>query len=202
MSLNSNYKKWHKPNTSGTKTQGGTSRTFQGYYNVVNKEKYIGNPNEAIYRSGWEFSFMRWCDYSPSILRWSAEPISVKYGDPTAKLEEYHKYNLDPSDPRNWLVKNYHIDFYIEIDKTDHIEKWFIEIKPQHCLKKPVPPSKDSSLKIQRKFVNEAKEYLINESKWKAMNEYAMKVGARFFVFTEVQLEKLLGKFFLEKPTK
>jgi len=33
----------------------------QGTYTVVNRAKYVGN-GEPRYRSGWEFSFMKFCD--------------------------------------------------------------------------------------------------------------------------------------------
>ena len=88
MPFNESYKRWHKPNTSGTKAQGGTSKTAQGYYKVQHPEKYIGDPNLVIYRSSWEASFCRWCDFSPSILRWSSEPIKVPYYDRVANLDK------------------------------------------------------------------------------------------------------------------
>src|ERR1035437_3842838 len=147
--MNSNsgaYKSWHKPNQSEN------ARTMQGYYNVTNKDKYIGDFTQVIYRSSWECSFLRWCDMSPSVVRFSSEPLSIPYKDPTGKLEECFKYHLNPNDIRNQPTKNYHIDFYVEVNKTDHIEKWFIEIKPQNKLKKPIPPAKDASMKLQKRF--------------------------------------------------
>ena len=201
MGLNSAYKKYHKPNMSGTKSEGGTAWAHSGYYNVTNKEKYIGSPNEVIYRSGWEMSFCQWCDASKSIIRWSAEPLSVKYYDKISGIAEAQKLGLNPNSPSAWTQRNYHIDFYVEVDKGDHVEKWFIEIKPKNKLIKPIPPRPDAPLKDHKKFVREAKEYIINEEKWKAMNEYATKVGASFYVFTEDHLQRLLGKFFM-KPLK
>ena len=184
--LNSNYKQWHKPDTSEK------AKTKQGYYRVKNVDKYLGNPNLVIYRSSWEFSFCKWCDASPSVIRWSSEPIKIPYYDRVSKLEECKKLGLDPNNPRNWIVKNYNTDFWIEINKGgERPEKWFIEVKPKYKLKKPVPPSKESSLKEQKRFNTLAKEYLINEAKFAALNEWARKNGAKFFIFTEEIMNRL-----------
>ena len=96
---NSSYKSWHKPNT------GPNAKTKQGYYSVINIDKYIGDPNLVIYRSSWEFAFCKYCDNAPSVLRWSSEPISIPYYDRTSKLEECAKLGLNPNDPSNWEVK-------------------------------------------------------------------------------------------------
>jgi len=197
MSYNDAYKSWHKPNTSGTKAEGGNSRTHQGYYTITNKQKYIGDPNKCIYRSGWELSFSKWCDFSPSVLKWSAEPTSVKYYDRTANLDECKKNGLDPNRPENWKIRNYNIDYWLQVDKGNNIiEKWFVEIKPKKDLVKPTPPLATSPLKVQRKFVNEAKIYLMNEAKWAAMKRHAEQYNCKFFVFTEDTLKSMCGRFF------
>jgi hypothetical protein len=196
MAFNSAYKSWHKPNLSGTKAQGGTSRTLQGYYKVQNPEKYIGDPSLVIYRSSWEAAFCKWCDYSPSILRWSSEPIKIPYYDRVSKLEECKRQGLNPNDPRNWVVKNYNTDFWCEIIKSENeIQKMFIEIKPSGKLKKPIPPGANASIKEIRRFNNDAKEYLINEAKFAALSAWAEKNNSKFYVFTENTLQSLIGRF-------
>ena len=195
----------------------------------------------VIYRSSWELAFCRWCDFSPSVIKWSSEPcsnpsykswhkpntlmkadggkaktlqgyyniqnvnkyveetrIEIPYYDRVSKLEECKKYGLNPNDPKNWLIRHYHVDFWVELKKDENtIEKWFVEIKPEHKLKKPMPPSVNSSLKEQRIFNNAAKEYLLNEAKFAAMNAFAQKHNAKFYIFTEKTLERLVGKFFV-----
>ena len=196
MAFNSSYKSWHKPNLTGTKAQGGTSRTLQGYYKVTNLEKYIGDPALVIFRSSWESAFCRWCDFSPSIIRWSSEPIKIPYYDRISKLDECKKQGLDPNNPKNWLIKNYNVDFWIEVDKGDGVtEKMFIEIKPSGKLKRPVPPNANAPLKVQRKFNTDAKEFLINEAKFASCNAWAEKNNAKFYIFTENTLKGLLGQF-------
>jgi len=201
MSSVDNYKRWHKPNMTGTKSQGGNSRTSQGFYHIENRDKYHGDPALIIYRSSWEYGFCRWCDYSPAIKRWSSEPITIPYYDRVSKLEECMKYNLDPNNPRNWVIKNYHTDFWCEIDKGDHVEKWFVEIKPKSKLQKPIPPKNTAPLKEMKRFNLLAKEYLINEAKFAALKEWATKNNSKFYVFTEDSLAKIIGRFWYELPT-
>ncbi len=197
MSSSSAYKRWHKPKINHFTESGNLKKgeTHQGYYKkeyLKHPEKYIGDANLIIYRSGWEFAFIKWCDSSPSVLKWSSEPTSVQYADRVSKLEECKKYGLNPNDPKNWIIKNYHVDFWLEIKKPDEtIEKWIIEIKPSSKLKKPIPPSENASLKEHKRFNNEAKDFILNESKWKAMNVLAQKINAKFYIFTEQTLTKL-----------
>jgi len=190
---NSSYKAWHKPN------QTPTAKTKQGYYKSKNPDKYIGDPELIIYRSSWEFGFCKYCDMSPSVLRWSSEPVSIPYYDRVSKLEECAKLGLDPNNPSNWEVKNYNTDFWFETDRGEgETEKIFVEIKPSYKLKKPHPPAHDAPLKEQRIFNAAAKEYLINEAKFAAMKEWAERNNCKFYVFTEQTLERILGRFWHE----
>ena len=190
---NSNYKRYNKPN------MGPNAKTQQGYFKVINKEKYIGDPELVIYRSSWEFGFCKYCDASPSVKRWSSEPISIPYYDRVSKLEECAKLGLDPNNPSNWEVRNYNTDFWYEVDTgSGPLEKIFVEIKPSYKLKKPIPCKSDASLKEQRIFVKNAKEYLTNEAKFAALKEWANQHGSKFYVFTEHTLEKILGRFWYD----
>lgn len=203
--LNERYKLWHKPNKNNLTVEGNLKKggTHQGYYKVSNKEKYLGNPELIIYRSSWEFSFCKWCDFSPSIIRWSSEPIRIPYYDRTSKLGECEKLGLDPNNPKNWITKFYNTDFWIEVKKADgEIERWFIEIKPKMKLSKPKPPKDGAPLKDKKRFNMMAKEYLINEAKFAALRAWAEKNGAKFYVFTELELERygiIGGRFDLKK---
>lgn len=190
MSGNSSYKRHHKPDTSDR------ARTKQGWYKVQNKKKYVGDPNLVVYRSSWEMKFCKWCDYSPSVRRWSSEPMKIPYYDRVSILEKCRKEGLNPNNPKNWRVKNYHTDFWLEIDKGEIVEKWFVEIKPAYKLKKPVPPPPNSPLKLVKQFNIKAKEYLINEAKFASLNEWAKKHKMKFYVFTEDTLRKVIGNFY------
>ena len=202
MAYNESYKKWHRPTKNLYDENGKLKKgqTHQGFlhevYNLRSPQKYIGNPHLIIYRSGWELSFCRWCDSSPSIIRWSSEPIKIPYYDRVSKLEECKRQGLDPNNPKNWVIKHYNTDFWIEVDKGEGVtQKMFIEIKPSEKLRKPIPPSENASLKENRRFNIKAKEYLINEAKYAAMNAWAEKSNAKFYVFTEKTLSSLIGRF-------
>lgn len=205
MAYNSSYKKWHKPKKNNYNENGSLKKgeTHQGHYKVQNIDKYVGDHNLVVYRSSWEFSFCKWCDFSPSIRRWSSEPIRIPYYDRVSKLEECKKLGLDPNNPRNWVKKFYNTDFWVEVDKGGEVEKWFIEVKPKHKLKKPIPPPSNAPLKDIKRFNMHAKEYLINEAKFAALNEWANKNNCKFYVFTEDQLYKfgIIGGRF-EMPNK
>lgn len=204
MAYNESYKRWHVPIKNQFDENGKLKKgqTHQGWfskdYPMRHPEKYIGDVNLIIYRSSWEFAFCKWCDSSPSILRWSSEPIKVPYYDRVSKLEECKRQGLDPNNPKNWVIKNYNTDFWIEVDKGEgKTQKMFIEIKSSEKLKKPIPPSPSAPLREQRKFNAQAKEYLINEAKFAALNAWAERSGAKFYVFTEKTLQNLIGKFWV-----
>jgi hypothetical protein len=188
MSGNSSYKQWHKPQLN--------AKTKQGHYQVQNKEKYVGDPNLVVYRSSWEMAFAKWCDYSPSVRRWSSEPLKIPYYDRVSNLDECKKLGLDPNNPRNWKKRNYYTDFWVEIDRGDILEKWFVEIKPANKLKKPIPPSPNAPLKDIKRFNVQAKTYLIDEAKFASLKNWAEKNNMKFYVFTEHTLSKVIGNFF------
>ena len=61
----------------------------QGRYNMKNPDKYVGGKT-PLYRSSWEFAFMRFCDESPSIQKWASESIRIPYRHPfTGKFTIY-----------------------------------------------------------------------------------------------------------------
>ena len=61
----------------------------QGIFVPTNPEKYIGK-HHPKYRSGWEFTFMQFCDKNKSVLRWASEAIVIPYMHPlTGKKANY-----------------------------------------------------------------------------------------------------------------
>ena len=199
MSFNDAYKRWHKPEQNIYDVDGKLKKgkTHQGYYTVQHPEKYIGTLSLVIFRSSLELAFLRWCDFSPSIVKFSSEPIKIPYYDKVSKLEECKKYGLNPNDPKNWVIKNYNVDFWILMKKGDIEEKWLVEVKPSEKLKKPIPLSENASLKEQKRFNIVAREYLINEAKFAAIKAFVEKNNAKFFIFTEKTLRSVAGKFMI-----
>jgi TnsA endonuclease N terminal len=205
MAFNESYKRWNVPKKNHFDENGRLKKgeTLQGWlkekYTLRYPEKYIGNPDLIIYRSGWEFSFCKWCDVSPSIKRWSSEPIRIPYYDRVSKLEECRRQGLDPNNPKNWVIKYYNTDFWIDVDQGNgNTQKMFIEIKPSEKLRKPIPLQENAPLRDQRRFNAKAKEYLINEAKFAALGAWAERNNAKFYVFTEKTLQNLIGKIWPE----
>ena len=140
----------------------------QGYYRPRHPEKYVGNPNNIIYRSSWERIFCKWVDMNPAILSWSSEEICIPYIKPT-----------------DGAVHRYFPDYIIKVkDRTGKITTWMVEIKPYNQSVPPVP----SKRKRQSTLLQEQATYLINQYKWKAAKEFCAKKGWVFKVITEKEL--------------
>ena len=65
----------------------------QGLFTPKNPAKYIGK-HAPRYRSGWELTFMTFCDSNKSVLYWASESFSVPYrhpltGKPTIYIPDF-----------------------------------------------------------------------------------------------------------------
>lgn len=145
-------------------------RYRQGQYRPLNPGKYIGNPCNIIYRSGWEKIFLQWCDITPSVLAYGSEELVIPYISP-----------LDGKQHR------YFIDFFIVVKQSDGaVKKFAVEIKP---LAQTKPP------KIGKKTINESLKraidtYTVNQAKWEAARAHCRRTGTEFIVLTEKELIK------------
>jgi len=140
----------------------------QGYFRPANPEKYIGNPSQIIFRSSWEFKFLKWCDASPTILKYSSEPVGIPY--------------YSPLDKRGHI---YYVDFYIVTKDTDGKEKaWLIEVKPNKYTKPPVAPKRMTD-KQTANYMYAAKQFILNQAKFEAAREFASIRGLQFGIITE-----------------
>lgn len=145
----------------------GATKLLQGRFTPQNSSKYKGDPTNIIYRSGWEMRFMKWCDQTTAVLEWGSEEVVVPY--------------VSPWDGH---IHRYFIDFAIKIrDKTGSLKRYLIEIKP---LRYTIPP-KEPKRKTAR-YVQEVKDYAVNQAKWTAAKELAEETGAEFLVLTERDL--------------
>ena len=138
----------------------------QGKFKAKNPKKYIGDYNSIYYRSSWELSVMLWCDNNPSVIEWSSEELIIPYLCPTDN--SYHRY---------------FIDFTIKFNNN---EIYWIELKPEKYTKLPEQPKRKT-----KRYINEVFQYAKNQAKWKTANEYAVKSGAKFHVWTEKTLKSL-----------
>ena len=133
------------------------SRWAQGDYTILNREKYAGNGTPR-YRSGWELSFMKFCDSNDNVLQWASESIAIPYRHPiTGKMTQYIP------------------DFLITYRTRDNtIKAELIEIKPK---KQSVIESKMSN--------RDRAVVAINYSKWAAAQKWCNQHGLTFRVITE-----------------
>ena len=129
----------------------------QGNYDIINRAKYAGK-GTTRYRSGWELSFMRFCDTNDHILQWASESIAIPYKHPlTGKMTQYIPDFLITYRTRNNTMK-----------------AELIEIKPK---KQSVIESKMSS--------RERAVVAVNYAKWHSATIWAKRNGMTFRVITE-----------------
>jgi len=128
-----------------------------GFYQILNPGKYVGKKTPH-YRSGWEHTFMRFCDNNPSILQWASESIHINYKNPfTNKATIY--------------VQDF---FIVYVDKTGAKRAELIEIKP----------STQSTLE-SAKSVKDQAAAVLNMYKWQAAQAWCKSQGIAFRVVTE-----------------
>ncbi len=107
--MSSNIMKSMKPNRSdGRRNKQGFAGLKQGYFPIERSIKYTG-PRPCIYRSSYEFAYMRYCEENNAIKNWSSEPFGIEYFSPTGKKHTYY------------------IDFTLLLQNG---EQWLIEVKP------------------------------------------------------------------------
>jgi hypothetical protein len=138
------------------------SKWAQGTYEVINKDKYVGI-RAPRYRSGWEFSFMKFCDSNDHVLQWASEAIQIPYRHPlTGKQTIYVPDFLITYRTRNNMMR-----------------AELIEIKPK---KQSVVESKMSS--------RDRAVVAINYAKWASATAWCKRQGITFRVITEDDMFK------------
>ena len=86
----------------------------QGFFRPKHPKKYIGDPTNIVFRSGWEKRVMQSLDENLNVVRWASEEIIIPY--------------ISPIDNR---PHRYFVDFYVEAKLADgSIKKMLLEVKP------------------------------------------------------------------------
>jgi len=140
---------------------------YKGKYRVRNREKYVGDVDNVVYRSSWERAAIKWLDNNPNVQHFAVEEVVVPYICETDR--RVHRYFLDL-----WF-------------KTTDGKTYIIEIKPK---KETVPPKKPKR-GSRRRHLSESLTYVKNQSKWKAATEFAKDKGWHFEIWTEDTLKSL-----------
>jgi len=132
----------------------------QGFYTCINPEKYIGS-NRPKYRSGWELTFMRFCDNHPAIVGWASESIKIPYRNPFTGKDTY-----------------YYPDFMVVYqDRAGNKKTEVIEIKP-----------KGQAVISEARSQQEKAAVVLNMAKWEAAQAWCKRMGMTFRIVTEEQL--------------
>lgn len=143
------------------------SRYHQGIFKPNHPQKYVGT-QPIVYRSGWEFKFMRYCDGTPGIVRWASESNVIPY--------------ISPVDGQS---HRYFVDFRIDVQTRDgSVKTMLIEIKPKVQQAPPKQPKRRT-----RKYLSEVATFAINQAKWTAATKHARARGWQFMVLNEDHLD-------------
>ena len=140
---------------------------YRGRYYPTHPKKYKGNPSNIIYRSLWERKFMVYCDKNDRILEWGSEEFFIPYRSPI-----------------DGKIHRYFPDFYVKVKtKQGTTKKWVVEVKPKIQTRPPRTPKRKT-----KKYINEVRNWAINDAKWKNAIEYCNDRNMEFIIITEDEL--------------
>lgn len=140
---------------------------YQGVYQIKNLDKYIGDPVKCVFRSSWERTVMLRLDYSPSVLKWGAEPFNIKY---------INKYDNK--------IHRYWPDFIIVFKAPEGGQTVVVvEVKPKKETKPPVKRGKKKA-----RYLQECKTWVTNQSKWLSAEKFCNDRGWHFAKMTETEI--------------
>ena len=130
----------------------------QGRYTLKHPDKYVGRKT-PLYRSSWEFAFMKFCDENPNVAKWASESIRIPYKNP---LKGRHSIYVP--------------DFFIAYsDRKGKQRAELIEVKPENqSMRENVGKSRH----------NQA-QYIQNMAKWEAARAWCKQKGLYFRVISE-----------------
>lgn len=138
---------------------------YSGRFTPKNVGKYLGDVRNIVYRSLWERRFMKYCDETPGVIRWSSEENIIPY--------------ISPVDGNR---HRYFVDFRVDVKTTAGVKTMLIEIKPKH---QQAPPKKR---RRSRKYLAEVATFAVNQAKWAAADKYCKERHWQFMVLNEDHL--------------
>lgn len=129
----------------------------QGFYTPVNPGKYMGSGSPK-YRSGWELTFMRFCDNNPNVISWGSECVRIPYRNPFTGKNTFY-------------VPDFLITYQ---DKSGNKKAELIEIKPRSQVTLEVARSQQEKAAV-----------VLNMAKWQAARAWCSRMNATFRILTE-----------------
>jgi len=140
--------------------------SYSGKFKPKNPNKYVGDPNNIVYRSSWECKCMSYFDRTDEIISWASEELVIPYRSPV-----------------DGKIHRYFPDFLIRVKTGDKSKTILIEVKP---LKQTQPPKQRS--RVTKQYINEVTTWGVNQAKWIAANEYCKDRNWEFKILTENDL--------------
>jgi hypothetical protein len=139
----------------------------QGIYKIKNREKYLGDPDNIVYRSSWELKMLQFLDKTEDIINFSSEEIVIPYVSPADG--KYHRYFPD---------------FFVKVKQKDGtLKSMILEVKPHAQTIEPKVKKR-----VTKGYINEVVTYGVNQAKWKAAREYCLDRGWEFRTITEFDI--------------
>lgn len=142
-------------------------QTYKGKFRPKNPHKYAGNPDNIIFRSKWEYDFLKIIDEADNIIMYASEEIKIPYFNPIDKK-----------------MHNYYPDLIIK-DKDNKVT--MIEIKPYSQTQLPKQP-KSNTKKSKANYLDECVTYVINQAKWAAAEKFCSEKNWKFEKLTEKEI--------------
>ena len=122
------------------------------------KEKYVGDVNNIIFRSSWELHFAQFLLNSKAINKFSSEEIKIQYYNPVKKRKA-----------------RYYMDFWAIINRNDgEHREILVEVKPLDQTQPPKLKTQNRAPTPKQKlnFKNQILTYVVNMAKWGATVNY------------------------------
>lgn len=155
----------------------GRTNAKKGRYIVANELKYVGNPHKVVYRSSWEYYFMRWLDTNDNVTHWNSEELKIPYF-------------------MNKVRHTYYPDFLVRFKSG---ESYLVEVKPYAETMPPKPPDDLANNTATNSYKAKLTTYVKNQLKWEAARSWCETRGIQFIVLTE---KELFARFSVSKAKR
>ena len=154
--------------------------THKGSYNVLHKEKYLGN-RPTVYKSTWEVHVFHALDVNPNVLKWGYECIEIHYMNPV--LQKWATYYPDI--------------FCIVKTESGRTVQYLLEIKPAKFCGVPKKPTMKRSPELFNKRMKTYKaaclDFMVNSAKWEAAELWCKQNNVVWKILNENNTGSLFG---------